>query len=262
MVFSDAQLAAWLTAWWLPFVRIAAALSVAPLFGSRSIPPQVRLMMSLVLALLLMPWQTPVEGFEPLGMQGVLLTANEIVLGLLLGFLLQLVFEAVLFAGQFIATSMGLAFATMIDSQQGISVAVLGQFFSIMTMLLFLAMNGHLVYIQLVGESFRVWPAGSAWVSPESLQLATGALGTMLRHAVGIAIPAAMALMVVQLAMGVISRSSPTLNLFAVGFPVTLLVGLIVLERTLPALRPQVEMLLDNAFATMNTLLETGHGSR
>ncbi|MFX5839556.1 flagellar biosynthetic protein FliR, partial [Acinetobacter baumannii] len=97
---------------------------------------------------------------------GVLLTANEIVLGLLLGFLLQLVFEAVLFAGQFIATSMGLAFATMIDSQQGISVAVLGQFFSIMTMLLFLAMNGHLAYIQLVGESFRVWPAGSAWVSP------------------------------------------------------------------------------------------------
>jgi len=258
MVFSDAQIAAWLTAWWLPFARIAAALMAAPLFGHKMIPPQVRLAMALMLATLLMPWQPAVEGFDPLSLKGVLLTANELLLGVCLGFILQLVFEAVLFAGQFVATGMGLGFATLVDQQQGISVAVVGQFLMLMTMLLFLAMNGHLAFIRFLADSFTVWPAGTAALTPDSLQLVLKAIAAMLRGALGIALPAVIALMVVQIAMGVISRSAPTLNLFAVGFPVTLMLGLIVMERTLPALRPQVERLIAGSFETMSQLLETG----
>lgn len=258
MIISDVQIAAWLTAWWLPFARIAAAMMAAPLFGHRLIPPPVRLGLALVLSGLLVPWQPVVEGFNPLSLQGVLLTANELVLGVCLGFILQLVFEAVLFAGQFIATGMGLGFATLVDQQQGISVAVVGQFLMLMTMLLFLAMNGHLAFIRFLADSFSVWPAGTATLTPDSMQQVLSAIGAMLRGALGIALPAVIALLVVQIAMGVVSRASPTLNLFAVGFPITLMLGLIVMERTLPALQPQVERLLAGSFETMGQLLETG----
>ncbi|MEL0027869.1 MAG: flagellar biosynthetic protein FliR, partial [Perlucidibaca sp.] len=193
-----------------------------------------------------------------LSLQGVLLTANELILGICLGFLLQLVFEAVLFAGQFIATGMGLGFATLVDQQQGISVAVVGQFLMVVTMLLFLAMNGHLAFIRFLADSFTVWPAGATMLTPDSMQLVLKAIGAMLAGALGIALPAVIALLVVQIAMGVVSRSAPTLNLFAVGFPVTLMLGLIVIERTLPALRPQVERLITASFETMAQLLETG----
>lgn len=258
MVISDAQLAGWLTAWWLPFVRISAAMMAAPLFSHRAVLPQVRLGIALVVAALLAPWQPTIPDFNPLSLQGVLMTANEILIGVLMGFILQLVFEAVLFAGQFIATGMGLGFATLVDPQQGISVAVVGQFLMMMALLLFLAMNGHLAYIQMVADSFALWPIGSAWVSPDTLQLGIAWVGQMLRGALGIALPAVIALLVVQVAMGVISRASPTLNLFSVGFPITLMLGLMVMERTLPALLPQVERLFTAAFETMGQLLETG----
>ncbi len=259
MLISDSQIATWISTAWLPFVRISAAMMAAPLFSHRAIPRQIRLGVALMLALLLMPWQPAMSNFNPLSLQGILLTANELVLGICLGFMLQLVFEAVMFAGQFVATGMGLGFASVIDQQQGISVAVMGQFFMLITMLLFLAMNGHLAFIKLLADSFVAWPVGSAVVQPETFGVLLTAIGGMLRNALGIALPAVVALLVVQIAMGVMSRAAPTLNLFAVGFPVTLMLGLLVVERTLPALLPQVQRLLTIAFENMGLLLESAH---
>lgn len=259
MLISDSQIATWITTGWLPFVRISAAMMAAPLFSHRAIPRQIRLGVALMLALLLMPWQPALPDFNPLSLQGVLLTANELILGICLGFMLQLVFEAVMFAGQFVATGMGLGFASVIDQQQGISVAVMGQFFMLITMLLFLAMNGHLAFIKMLADSFVAWPVGTAVVQPETFGVLLTAIGGMLRNALGIALPAVVALLVVQIAMGVMSRAAPTLNLFAVGFPVTLMLGLLVIERTLPALLPQVQRLLTMAFENMGQILESAH---
>lgn len=259
MLISDSQIATWITTGWLPFVRISAAMMAAPLFSHRAIPRQIRLGIALMLAMLLMPWQPALPDFNPLSLQGVLLTANELLLGICLGFMLQLVFEAVMFAGQFVATGMGLGFASVIDQQQGISVAVMGQFFMLITMLLFLAMNGHLAFIKMLADSFVAWPVGTAVVQPETFGVLLTAIGGMLRNALGIALPAVVALLVVQIAMGVMSRAAPTLNLFAVGFPVTLMLGLIVIERTLPALLPQVQRLLTMAFENMGLILESAH---
>ena len=223
MLISDSQIATWISAGWL------------------------------------MPWQPAMSSFNPLSLQGLLLTANELILGICLGFMLQLVFEAVMFAGQFVATGMGLGFASVIDQQQGISVAVMGQFFMLITMLLFLAMNGHLAFIKLLADSFVAWPVGSAVVQPETFGVLLTAIGGMLRNALGIALPAVVALLVVQIAMGVMSRAAPSLNLFSVGFPVTLMLGLLVVERTLPALLPQVQRLLSGAFDNMGLILESAH---
>lgn len=259
MLISDSQIAAWISAGWLPFVRISAAMMAAPLFSHRAIPRQIRLGVALMLAMLLMPWQPAMSDFNPLSLQGLLLTANELILGICLGFMLQLVFEAVMFAGQFVATGMGLGFASVIDQQQGISVAVMGQFFMLITMLLFLAMNGHLAFIKLLADSFVAWPVGTAVVQPETFGVLLTAIGGMLRNALGIALPAVVALLVAQIAMGVMSRAAPSLNLFSVGFPVTLMLGLLVVERTLPALLPQVQRLLTIAFDNMGLILETAH---
>lgn len=260
MIITDAHISTWISAGWLPFVRISAALMAAPLFSHRGIPRQLRLGVALMVAALIMPWQPTIPGINPLSIQGILLTANELLIGIAMGFMLQLVFEAVLFAGQFIATSMGLGFASVIDQQQGISVAVVGQFYMLMTMLLFLALNGHLAFIQFIADSFVAWPVGAAVVQPDTFGVLLNAINSMLRNALGIALPAVVALLVVQIAMGVMSRAAPTLNLIAVGFPVTLLVGLVVLERTLPALLPQVQRLLTQAFSNMATILETARG--
>ena len=259
MLISDTQIATWISAGWLPFVRISAAMMAAPLFSHRAIPRQLRLGVALMVAMLLMPWQPAMSTFNPLSLQGLLLTANELILGICMGFMVQLVFEAVMFAGQFVATGMGLGFASVIDQQQGISVAVMGQFFMLLTMLLFLAMNGHLAFIKMLADSFVAWPVGTAVVQPETFGILLTAIGGMLRNALGIALPAVVALLVVQIAMGVMSRAAPTLNLFAVGFPVTLMLGLLVIERTLPALLPQVQRLLTMAFENMGLILESAH---
>lgn len=259
MLISDSQIATWISAGWLPFVRISAAMMAAPLFSHRAIPRQLRLGVALMVAMLLMPWQPAMSTFNPLSLQGLLLTANELILGICMGFMLQLVFEAVMFAGQFVATGMGLGFASVIDQQQGISVAVMGQFFMLLTMLLFLTMNGHLAFIKLLADSFVAWPVGSAVVQPDTFGVLLTAIGGMLRNALGIALPAVVALLVVQIAMGVMSRAAPSLNLFSVGFPVTLMLGLLVVERTLPALLPQVQRLLSIAFDNMGLILESAH---
>ncbi len=259
MLISDTQIATWISAGWLPFVRISAAMMAAPLFSHRAIPRQLRLGVALMVAMLLMPWQPAMSTFNPLSLQGLLLTANELILGICMGFMVQLVFEAVMFAGQFVATGMGLGFASVIDQQQGISVAVMGQFFMLLTMLLFLAMNGHLAFIKLLADSFVAWPVGSAVVQPDTFGVLLTAIGGMLRNALGIALPAVVALLVVQIAMGVMSRAAPSLNLFSVGFPVTLMLGLLVVERTLPALLPQVQRLLSIAFENMGLILESAH---
>ena len=259
MLISDTQIATWISAGWLPFVRISAAMMAAPLFSHRAIPRQLRLGVALMVAMLLMPWQPAMSTFNPLSLQGLLLTANELILGICMGFMVQLVFEAVMFAGQFVATGMGLGFASVIDQQQGISVAVMGQFFMLLTMLLFLAMNGHLAFIKLLADSFVAWQVGSAVVQPDTFGVLLTAIGGMLRNALGIALPAVVALLVVQIAMGVMSRAAPSLNLFSVGFPVTLMLGLLVVERTLPALLPQVQRLLSIAFENMGLILESAH---
>lgn len=258
MTFSDAQMLGWLGAYWLPFMRIGGALLVVPLFGNRHIPARVRILLAVLCAVLVAPQLPPPPLVSPLSVPAVLLAANELLIGLFLGFLIQLVFEAVMMAGQLISNGMGLSFSIMNDPQQGIAVPVVGQFLMLISLLLFLAMNGHLEFLRLVAGSFRIWPAGQAWLDGATLLGVAGGLSELFRGAVRVALPAVMALLVVQVAMGVISRSAPTLNLFAVGFPLAILLGFVVMERILPGLLPILDHLLTTAMGRAAELLQGG----
>lgn len=258
MLLDEAQISVWLASVWLPFLRITGAMMAAPLFGSSYVPVRVRIAIALLTALVVapvLPAPTPVNA---LGLEAVLLAANEILIGICLGFLVQLVFEAIVFAGQTISMGMGLGFAMMIDPQRGNSVPILSQYFLLITLLLFMSMGGHLEFLQLVANSFLVWPAGLTAFGPQAIGIIIEWSAEIFSGAIRIALPAVIALLVVQIGVGVISRAAPTLNLFAVGFPIAILVGYLVLQQLMPLFVPAFEILIKPAFETAEALLAGG----
>jgi flagellar biosynthetic protein FliR len=210
-----------------PFFRIAGVVMVAPVFGARLVPQRVRLAMSVAATYALAPLVPAVPPFS-LSLASGFTVAQELLIGIAMGFCLQMIFDALIIAGQTIAMSMGLGMATMIDPQRGISVPVVSQFFVIMGMLIFLALGGHLATVRLISESFEILPIGRPLGDNGLWAVATYG-SEMFAGALRIALPAATALLVANIAFGVMSRAAPTLNLFAVGLPAGLLVGFLLL---------------------------------
>jgi flagellar biosynthetic protein FliR len=214
-----------LTVW--PFFRIAGVMMVAPIFGARLVPKRVRLALAVATTVVVSPMLPPAQPFE-LSLATGLVVAQEVLIGAALGFCLQMIFDALIVAGQTIAMSMGLGMATMVDPQRGISVPVISQFFVIMGTLIFLALGGHLAMLRLLSDSFTVLPVGHS-LSSNGLYMLANWGGQLFAGALRIALPAATALLIANIAFGIMSRAAPTLNLFAVGLPAGLLIGFLLL---------------------------------
>ena len=227
LALSDAQIGGWVASFLLPLFRIAALLMVMPVIGTQLVPVRVRMYLALAFTLVLMPVLPAMPQIDALSLQGWLWIGQEVLVGALLGFSLQLFFHAFVVAGQMIAMQMGLGFASMVDPANGISVAVLGQFLLMLVTLLFLAMNGHLVVFEVLAESFVTLPVGSGLLLDHYLAIA-GRLGWVLGAGLLLALPAITALLVVNIAFGVMTRAAPQLNIFAIGFPLTLVLGLVI----------------------------------
>lgn len=258
MILEEAQISAWIASLWLPFLRITGAMMAAPLFSSSYVPVRSRIAIALFTALVVAPVIPTPPAINALGLQAMLIAANEILIGICLGFLVQLVFEAIVFAGQTISMGMGLGFVMMVDPQRGTSVPILSQFFLLISLLIFLALDGHLAFLQLIAGSFSIWPVGIAVVSADTAGMIVEWSAEIFSGAIRVALPAVIALLVVQIGVGVISRAAPTLNLFAVGFPIAILVGYLVLYQMMPLFIPAMDSLLSPAFETAGELLKTG----
>lgn len=255
MHFTDTEIVTWLGGYFWPFVRIAAAIMVAPVFSARLVPARIRLLVAVGLTAVIAPVVPPVPDVDPFSLAGVAITAQQFVIGLIIGAVLQMVFDAMVVAGQTAAMSMGLGFAFMIDSQRGVSVPVLSQFFLIMTTLVFLAIDGHLGLVRLLAESFMSMPVGDTGVLRDGLWGAVLWGSRLFAGAMLVALPAVAALLVVNFSFGVMSRAAPTLNLFAVGFPVTLTLGFVILLWSLPGLQAAIMGLTRDAFAYLSQWL-------
>lgn len=210
-----------------PFFRIAGALMVAPVFGAKLVPSRIRLAMSIAATIVVAPVLPAGPAFE-MSLATALTVVREVVLGVAMGFCLQMIFDALVIAGQTIAMGMGLGLAMMVDPQRGVSVPVVSQFFVVLGLLVFLSLGGHLATIRLLADSFQLLPIGASF-SPDGVWSLVTWGGQMFTGAVRVALPAVTALLVVNIALGVMSRAAPTLNLFAVGLPAGLLVGFLVL---------------------------------
>jgi flagellar biosynthesis protein FliR len=211
-----------------PFFRIAGLVMVAPVFGARLVPIRIRLALAVAVTMAVAPGLAmPPTAFDA-SFGGALVVVHEVLVGAAMGFTLQMIFDAVIVAGQTIAMSMGLGFAMMVDPQRGVSVPVLSQFYVIVGMLVFLALGGHLAVIRMLFDSFGALPIGATF-SSDGLWALVSWGSQLFAGAMRIALPAVTALLVMNLAFGVMSRAAPTLNLFAIGFPTAILVGFVVL---------------------------------
>ncbi|CAN7202043.1 flagellar biosynthetic protein FliR [Pseudomonas sp. LjRoot71] len=224
---SNEQIGAWVGSFLLPLFRIAALLMFMPIIGTQLVSARVRLYLSLAICLVIMPTLPPMPVIDAINLQAFLWIAQEILIGMMLGFVLQLFFQVFVIAGQIVAMQMGLGFASMIDPANGISVPVIGQVFMILVTLLFLAMNAHLVVFEVLTESFFTLPVGSGFLVENYWEIANK-LSWVMGAALLLVLPAITALLVVNLAFGVMTRAAPQLNIFSIGFPLTLVLGLVI----------------------------------
>jgi len=259
MLLTSADIASWIGTLVWPFTRIAAMLAIAPIFGARIVPLRVRLIVALLLTWVVVPLIPPVPAIDPLSAASALVTAQQLVLGLAIGFSLQLVLTTLVLAGQTISMGMGLGFAQMVDPQNGVNVPVIGQYYLVIATLLFLALNGHLALLRVLVDSFQSVPIGVDALSREDFRAIAHWGVRMFGDAVMVALPAVASILLVNLSFGVVSRSAPQLNIFGVGFPVTLTLGFVVLVFALSNLLPELRHMLDGAF-TAASLLGRGGG--
>jgi flagellar biosynthesis protein FliR len=248
MNFATAEITAWVGSLLWPFLRIGAMLVAAPLFGARMVTVRIRLAFAFLLALVVAPLIPVPPAVEPLSLAGLVISAQQILIGLMIGFVLQMVFSAMSQAGETIALSMGLGFASMVDPQQGVQVPVVSSYFVIMSTLIFLALNGHVALIELTLMSFDSMPVAVDGIVRGDLWALVSWASTMFVYGLLVALPAVASMLLVNLSMGVITRAAPQLNIFAVGFPMMILLGFVLLLLTLPVLVPQFTELLADAF--------------
>ncbi|MCO6055453.1 flagellar type III secretion system protein FliR [Pseudomonas sp. MOB-449] len=250
---SDAQIGGWVGSFVLPLFRIAALLMTMPIIGTQLVPTRVRLYLALAIAVVLVPTLPPMPQVDAINLGNILLIGEQILIGALLGFMLQLFFHAFVIAGQIISMQMGLGFASMVDPTNGVSVPVLGQFYLMLVTLLFLSMNGHLVVFEILAESFVTLPVGGGLLTDHYWEVA-GKLGWVMGAGLLLSLPAITALLVVNLAFGVMTRAAPQLNIFSIGFPLTLALGLVIVWVGMADILAQYQVLASDALQLMREL--------
>ena len=256
MPFDPNDLIFWLAQFMLPFIRIGAFFASVPVIGNQLVPLQVRLLLAVSTAVLLVPVLPPIPLQSVFSLEMVILAAQQLIIGVALGFFVQLFFHIFVLAGQMIAMQMGLGFASMVDPTNGVSVAVVSQFYVILVTLLFLAFNGHLVVLEVMAQSFWSMPIGSASLSSGTLLGIAEAGGWIFVSALLLALPAVTAILIVNFAFGVMTRAAPQLNVFSLGFPFTLVFGIFILWVALGGFMPQYQELSAETFRYLQAIAQ------
>lgn len=217
--------------WW-PFLRIGALLWTMPMFGDRLTAVRVRILLAVALSVVMAPMLPPMPSIDPFSITAVIMAIEQILLGFFLGLMLQMLFTLMSLLGQILSLQMGLAMGIMNDPANGQAVPLMGQLLIILGAFLFFVFDGHLVAIDVLVESFFTWPPGSS-VFVLDLNRILNLFGWMFGGALILAMPAVVAMLTVNLTFGVMNRSAPSLNIFALGFPLSMVMGLVSLFLTI-----------------------------
>lgn len=226
-VITDTQIALFVQQYFLPFARIGALLMTMPVIGTRIVPARSRIVAALFLTAMVVPLLPPLQVAPSLSIGTAILVMHELLIGLALGFGMQVVFQVFVLTGQYLAMKMGLGFASMNDPTNGVQTTVLSQFYLVLVTLTFIAMNGHLLLIELLLQSFQTLPPTQFQFQREQAFQVVNLGGWLFASALVISLPVMTSLLVVNMAFGVMSRAAPQLNIFAVGFPFTLICGMV-----------------------------------
>ncbi len=260
---TDAQLNTWLISFVWPLVRILGLIMVAPIFGHRSVPARVKIGLGVFIALIVSPALPPLPDVGLGSWQGLFILVQQLLIGIAIGFVMRVTFAAVEAAGEIVGLQMGLGFASFFDPQSAGQTLVLARFFNLLAMLVFLAINAHLLLIGVLVDSFQTLPISTQPVAVAGFFKLASFGSTVFAVGLQLALPLIAILLMTNLALGILTRSAPQLNIFAIGFPITLGVGLIVLDIMLPYFAPQFEHMIQNGFkATADVIHALGENGR
>lgn len=248
-----------LPALWWPFCRFLAALAVAPLTGEGMTPARVRIGIALVLAVASLPALRGMPAIDPFSLYGIAVAVEQAIIGLIFGLAFQLVMAVLSLLGFLVSSQMGLSMAVMNDPGNGNSSDVVSTLLYLLGAMVFFAVDGHLVLIQVVYTSFKAWPVGSG-IDVLSLKMLANSVGWVLAAAILLALPAVFATFVVQIGFGLINRVAPALNLFSLGFPVVTLFGLGTLGLIVRFVPEQYLRLSGQLLQMLDGMLGHGHG--
>jgi flagellar biosynthetic protein FliR len=260
MEFSIAEITGALGSYLWPFFRITAMIMVAPIFSSNFVSARARLLIALAASMVIIPTiPSEMPQVAPLSASGLLIIAHQILIGACMGFMLQLLFNAFIVAGQIVAMQMGLGFASMVDPQNGVMVPVISQLYLIMVTLLFVTIDGHLIMIQVINESFTTMPVAANGLIANDFRDVVAQASWMYAAGVIIALPAIGSLMMVNLSFGILSRAAPQISPFTIGFPMTIITGFVIIMVTLPLVGEHLVNMSDHMLQ-MARLLVTRDG--
>ena len=255
MNFTEAQIQGQVVSFIWPLLRISAMFVAVPLFSLRAVPARVRLILSVAMTFVVMPLLPVFPAVDMFSYEGIRVAIAQVMIGLSSGFIVQLVFAAVVFAGQGVALSMGLGFASMVDPQNGQQVPVVAQLYVITSTLIFLGLDGHLLLIKMLLDSFTSLPIGIDGITKTDIWAVIAWSSRMFAGGLLLAMPVIVSLLLVNIGFGVATRAAPQLNIFSVGFPVTLMLGILLIWLTLPNVLDQFDGILTDAYDLIGQLL-------
>lgn len=252
--FSSNQLIGLILSFLWPLTRILGLIAIAPPFGNNTVPVQVKLVLGVMLALIVAPSIPPLAVADPLSIAGIMILMQQLVIGLAMGFIMRVVFAGIEMAGEVIGLTMGLGFATFFDPQtQGRSSAI-SQFLVLLATLIFLSMNMHHALFAALIDSFKTIPISTTLSAGFSFQRLAIWGGEIFSTGLRLSLPIVAALLITNVALGILTRAAPQLNLFGIGFPITIGVGFLMLGMILPYLLIPIENLFQQGIEAIQSL--------
>lgn len=254
ITISSDLLQSWINGLLWPLTRILGMIAVAPFFGHTAIPVRFKVATGIFITLAVMPGLPPLPEVAVFSLPSVAILVQQLLIGVAIGFVMRIAFAAVDMAGHFCAMSMGLGFATFFDPQSHGQTTALTQLFVVISILFFLAINGHLMLITAVASSFTSIPIAPQFTGAISFMRIVVWAEHIFSTGLHLALPVITALLIANLALGILTRTAPQLNLFGIGFPITISIGLIVIALAFPGMAIPLERLINDSFNTIQQL--------
>lgn len=251
IAFTSVQLDAWIAAFFYPMVRILALLAAAPPFSNAAVPIRIKLILGLAISLALVPALPALPPISPGSGEGMLILGQQMLIGMAMGFAMRLTIAAIDYAGEAIGLQMGLGFATFYDPDNTSQTPVVSEFLSLLGLLVLLSINGHLMIMATLAHSFTVLPIVGTSLAAGSWSNFAHAGAVIFSSGLILALPVIAALLITNVALGVLTRAAPQLNLFAVGFPITLIAGFVMLILSLSYLAGPLTELFEHGLNSM-----------
>jgi flagellar biosynthetic protein FliR len=254
ITFTSAELNIWIASLLWPLTRILGLISSAPLFGNVSVPARVKIGLGVLLAMIISPTVPALPALDPMSLQGLIILVQQFVIGLAMGFAIRIVFAAVELAGEVSSMTMGLGFAVFYDPQTRARSSAISQFLALLMLMVYLASDFHLVLLSTLAQSFNQLPITAEALSGKGfMQLASWA-ARIFSAGVQLSLPIVAALLITNIALGILTRAAPALNLFGIGFPITIGVGFIMIALALPLLATPLVGLLQEAIEAIQRI--------